>query len=115
MLVGMFSYAEPTLWEPTWWEPTLSAIPRQRARSRQAPIADKVGSHQVGSTRVSVALGACLNVPSPASCLAPLGAGQQRGQQTDQGKESTYLVHRLDADVVSQFAEHRRAEAAHAE
>jgi hypothetical protein len=32
--------------EATWWEPTLSAIPRQRARLRQAPIADEVGSHQ---------------------------------------------------------------------
>ncbi|WP_430539323.1 peptidase inhibitor family I36 protein [Luteibacter jiangsuensis] len=30
----------------SWWEPTLSAIPRQRARLRQAPIADKVGSHK---------------------------------------------------------------------
>jgi hypothetical protein len=27
------------------WEPTLSAIPRQRARLRQAPIAAEAASH----------------------------------------------------------------------
>ncbi len=36
----------PCLTAIPWWEPTLSAIPRQRALLRQAPIADRVGSHQ---------------------------------------------------------------------
>jgi len=48
--------------ELLWWEPTLSAIPRQRARLRQAPIADRVGSHQSLSLELSLSLGPLLGI-----------------------------------------------------
>src|SRR4029077_16985912 len=47
--------------------------------------------------------------------VLPVNIGQKRGQQPDQRQESAHLVDEVDAAVVRELAEHRRADAAHAE
>ncbi len=93
----------PCLTAIPWWEPTLSAIPRQRARLRQAPIADRVGSHQSdghpnGGCCLCRTTPQCSGEPSAATLVARCGTEERRAKRPVGGRPGRPAV----------FAEARR-------
>ncbi|MDQ0008924.1 hypothetical protein J2T07_001101 [Luteibacter jiangsuensis] len=56
------------------WEPTLSAIPRQRARLRQAPIAAEAAPTRVAAPAMEES--AAMNLWEPTLSAIPRAAGQ---------------------------------------